>query len=99
MTYLSFASTLLSIVLSIFAIMYSFYSMQDASRKWNDVDKAVESIRNYTDNIQSNNQQLLDQVISINKNVSHMQGAYEGNNGINVQPISSEEITNISRNS
>lgn len=82
MTFLSFTSTLLSIVLSIFAVMYSFYSMQDASSQWKSVDKAVSNIKIYTETINSNNKQLLDQVISINKNIGSIQSNSSLNNNI-----------------
>lgn len=82
MTFLSFTSTLLSIVLSVFAVMYSFFSMQDASRQWRNVDKAVKVIEAYTNTINNNNQQLLDQVISINRNIGSMQGFGNVNNEI-----------------
>ena len=95
MTYLSFAATLLSIVLSIFAIMYSFFSMQDASKKWHDVDKAVSNIKIYTDNIRENNRQLLDHVISINKNMGKIQGYNDASNSINPQEMKEIETKNI----
>lgn len=100
MTFLTFTATILSIVLSIIAVMYSFYSMQDASRKWNNVDKAVSNIKEYTDNINQANRQLIEQVISINRNLGSMQGSNNLNNEIPKDSFSSstqQKVTNTQR--
>ena len=75
--YVSFVSTLLSIVLSVFAIIYSYTSALEASRQWADVNKAVEVIKESTQNIKENNQTLLQTVISIKGDVKAI-----GNNSI-----------------
>ena len=97
MTFLSFTSTLLSIVLSVFAVMYSFFSMQDASRQWKNVDKAVKVIEAYTNIINGNNQQLLEQVISINRNIGSIQGTSNVNNEIpsgSIDDIGAQSLNN-----
>ncbi|MBQ8462494.1 MAG: hypothetical protein IJ544_00045 [Prevotella sp.] len=86
MTFLSFTATLLSIVLSIFAIMYSFYSMKESSQQWNAVKTAVKSIETYTNILSRSTEQMVDQVIKINRDLGSMQEK------INI----SSEITNDS---
>ncbi|MBR1447253.1 MAG: hypothetical protein IJ588_00710 [Prevotella sp.] len=82
MTFLSFTATLLSIVLSIFAIMYSFYSMKESSQQWNAVKTAVKSIEAYTDILSKSTQQLVEQVIKINRDLGSMQGMMGASNEI-----------------
>ena len=82
MKLMSFASTLLSIVLSVFAVMYSYYSMQDASRSWGNVSNMLNTIEAYTNNINSFNRQLVDQLIQINRNIGNIQGANTPTNEI-----------------
>jgi hypothetical protein len=82
MKLMSFASTLLSIVLSVFAVMYSYYSMQDASRNWGNVSNMLKTIEAYTNNINSFNRQLVDQLIQINRNIGNIQGVNTLNNEI-----------------
>lgn len=80
MTFLSFTATLLSIILSIFAIMYSFYSMKESSRQWMEVTTAVKSIEAYTDILSKSTQQMVDQVIKINKDLASMQEKIKASN-------------------
>lgn len=93
MTFLSFTATLLSIVLSTFAIMYSFYSMQEASRQWSDVTKAVTTIHNYTDALSRSTQQVLEQVININRDLGSMQEKIKAPNKL--PEIPKENTSNI----
>lgn len=72
MSYLAFASTLLSIVLSVFAIIYSYFSALEASRQWSDISKAVSVILNTTEHIEDNNKTLLETVITIKGDVKAM---------------------------
>lgn len=98
MTYLSFTATLLSIVLSIFAIMYSFYSMQEASRQWSDVTKAVNTINNYTETLSRSTQQMLEQVIKINRDLGSMQEKMKASNEIPERPNDNSNNRNIVSN-
>lgn len=103
MTFLSFTGTLLSIVLSIFAIMYSFYSMQEAFRQWSEVTNAVGIINISTDTINRSTQQLLEQIININKDLGAMKHNIEVGNEIPPREKETTDnrpiITNVRRKS
>ncbi|MBR1447674.1 MAG: hypothetical protein IJ588_02865 [Prevotella sp.] len=95
MTFLSFTATLLSIVLSIFAIMYSFYSMKESSQQWNAVKTAVKSIENYTSILSRSTEQMVDQVIMINRDLGSMQEKISTSSEIsNDSPKSIENVDN-----
>lgn len=98
-SYLEFAATLLSIVLSIFAIFYSYFSALEASRQWGDVSTAVKIIENTTATIESNNQMMLATMIAIHGEVNSLGGEALRDN--NMQPkveVNSATINNIQNN-
>ena len=68
--YVEFSATLLSIVLSIFAIFYSYFSALEASRQWGDINTAVRVMERTTSTIETNNETLLATVIAIHGEVS-----------------------------
>ena len=72
--YVEFAATLLSIVLSIFAILYSYFSALEASRQWGDINTAVSVMEKTTETIEKNNETLLATVIAIHGEVNAMTG-------------------------
>lgn len=85
LNYVEFAATLLSIVLSIFAILYSYFSALEASRQWGEINKAVSVMEKTTETIEKNNETLLATVIAIHGEVNAMTGVAENAN--NVQEI------------
>lgn len=64
-SYISFASTLLSVVLAIVAIIYSFMSTTKGDRQWSQIDSAVTEIRATNQSIQNSEQQMVNAVIDI----------------------------------
>ena len=98
-SYLEFAATLLSIVLSIFAIFYSYFSALEASRQWGDVSTAVKIIENTTATIESNNQMMLATMIAIHGEVNSLGGeALRDNNKQPKVEVNSATINNIQNN-
>lgn len=86
--YVEFAATLLSIVLSIFAILYSYFSALEASRQWGEINTAVSVMEKTTETIEKNNETLLATVIAIHGEVNAMTGVPENaNNRQTVAPI------------
>lgn len=83
--YIEFAATLLSIVLSIFAILYSYFSALEASRQWGEINKAVSVMEKTTETIEKNNETLLATVIAIHGEVNAMTGV--SGNANNVQEV------------
>lgn len=78
--YVEFAATLLSIVLSIFAILYSYFSALEASRQWGEINTAVSVMEKTTETIEKNNETLLATVIAIHGEVNAMASAPENMN-------------------
>lgn len=78
--FIEFAATLLSIVLSIFAILYSYFSALEASRQWGDINTAVSVMEKTTEAIEKNNETLLATVIAIHGEVNAMTGVPENVN-------------------
>jgi len=78
--YVEFAATLLSIVLSLFAISYSYFSALEASRQWGDINTAVSVMGKTTETIEKNNETLLATVIAIHGEVNAMTGVPENAN-------------------
>lgn len=93
--FLSFTATILSIVLSVFAIMYSYYSMIEAARQWHDVDKAVCVINASIETISNTILEQLKQIIDINRNLGSMQGKFEENNEINDNSDLNGNVNNV----
>ena len=77
--FMEFSGTLLSIVLSVFAIAYSFTSMNQSSRQWNDVEKATKQIESNTTQIFNNNNNLLLLVYVLSNTIHHMDGMIGSN--------------------
>lgn len=98
--YVEFAATLLSIVLSIFAILYSYFSALEASRQWGEINTAVSVMEKTTETIEKNNETLLATVIAIHGEVNAMTGVSDNAN--NKQPASInlqvKELNNLVRN-
>lgn len=94
MTYMSFASTLLSIVLSIFAIMYSYYSTVEMSRQESNINNAVGKIEESIKNINGNNNTLLQTVISIKGDTEAIK-IYSASNKVDDIVESSGNTTNL----
>ena len=78
--YVEFAATLLSIVLSIFAILYSYFSALEASRQWGEINTAVSVMEKTTETIEKNNETLLATVIAIHGEVNAMTGVSDNTN-------------------
>lgn len=86
--YVEFAATLLSIVLSIFAILYSYFSALEASRQWGEINTAVSVMEKTTETIEKNNETLLATVIAIHGEVNAMTGVTDNaNNKQTASPI------------
>lgn len=94
--YVEFAATLLSIVLSIFAILYSYFSALEASRQWGEINKAVSVMEKTTETIEKNNETLLATVIAIHGEVNAMTGVSENANNVqeNTVPPQVDELNN-----
>lgn len=94
--YVEFAATLLSIVLSIFAILYSYFSALEASRQWGDINTAVSVMEKTTETMEKNNETLLATVIAIHGEVNAMTGVPE--NASNKQDATVDPKINLVRN-
>ena len=69
-SYLSFTATLLSIILSVVAIMYSYFSTIVNERQMAEVTAAVTEIKATNRNINDNNQLMNDTIIALLEKVS-----------------------------
>lgn len=69
-SYLSFTATLLSIILSVVAIMYSYFSTIVNERQMAEVTAAVTEIKATNRNINDNNQRMNDTIIALLEKVS-----------------------------
>lgn len=87
LTFLEFSGTLLSVVLSIFAIAYSYTSMTQSNRQWNNVSQATKSIETNTKRIIENNANLLLLVHEMSNTVHHLDRMMGPNDQIQI-PIS-----------
>ena len=98
--YVEFAATLLSIVLSIFAILYSYFSALEASRQWGDINTAVSVMEKTTETIEKNNETLLATVIAIHGEVNAMTGVSDNaNNKLNATADPKiNQVSNIDKN-
>ena len=98
--YVEFAATLLSIVLSIFAILYSYFSALEASRQWGDINTAVSVMEKTTETIEKNNETLLATVIAIHGEVNAMTGDTGGvsNKQDAIVDPKINKVTNIDNN-
>lgn len=77
--YLSFASTLLSILLSVFAILFSYISSSKLDGQISDINKAVETIRNTNDQLAKSNRLLVNTLFSMHEKLGLIE-ARQGNN-------------------
>lgn len=77
--FMEFSGTLLSIVLSVFAIAYSHTSMTESNRQWSYVDKATKQIETNTNQIFNNNNNLLLLVYELSNTIHHMDGMMGSN--------------------
>lgn len=85
--FLEFSGTLLSVVLSIFAIAYSYTSMIQSNHQWNHVSQATKSIETNTKLIIENNTNLLALVHEMSTTVHHLDRMMGPNNQIQI-PLS-----------
>lgn len=65
----SFISSMLSIVLSVFAIFYSYFTSIESSQQWGDIKTCVKEMKESTNSIKENNRQLLYTMIQISGTV------------------------------
>ena len=65
----SFISSMLSIVLSVFAIFYSYFTSIESSQQWGDIKTCVKETKESTNSIKENNRQLLYTMIQISGTV------------------------------
>lgn len=93
--FMEFSGTLLSVVLSVFAIAYSYTSMTESNRQWSNVDKATKLIEANTKQIFNNNNTLLLIVHELSNTVHHL-GGMMGSNYQNQSTI--ENIKNLESN-
>lgn len=82
--FVTFFSSLLSIILSIFAILYSYISTVETSRYWSNTTNDMKTITEATKNINDSTKQLLNQVMSVYgeiKSLKELNGTnkYNGN--------------------
>lgn len=77
--YLSFASTLLSILLSVFAILFSYISSSKLDGQIADINKAVELIKNSNDQLSLSNQLLVQTLFSMHEKLGQIE-ARQGDN-------------------
>lgn len=93
--YLEFFGTLLSILLSIFAIIYSFTSMIESNRQWGHISAATEVIQQNTEQTRSSYKQLLKFVNELHIKVSHIDGVIAASNFVNNTSLKKyQEINN-----
>lgn len=71
--YLSIAATVMSIVLSLFSIAFSYYSLTSSATQWNNIQAAISEMKEANTNINNNNQALLNNVITITRNIGALQ--------------------------
>lgn len=71
--YLSIAATIMSIILSIFSIAFSYYSLTSSATQWSHMNAAIVEMKEANRNINNNNQALLSHVITITRNIGALQ--------------------------
>lgn len=71
--FISITSAILSIVLSVFAILYSYNSMIESSRQWAEINKCVSNIREINSSIESGNKQIVSTIFDIKGQISSIE--------------------------
>lgn len=79
--FISVTSAILSIVLSIFAILYSYNSMIESSRQWAEINKYVSNIKEINESIQRSNRQIVQTIFDIKGQVSSI-AAHQSHNNV-----------------
>lgn len=89
-------STILSIILSISSIAYSYTTSHDTARQFAEIDKIVAKMRENNEDMKNNNSQMLGFVINISKEVHalHERNGAPANSRIN----NNEEFTGLNVN-
>lgn len=73
MRYLSFLATIMSIVLSVFSIAFSYYSMTSSSEQWGHARNAITEIETLSNVMTKNNTQLFQNVVDITTNLGKLE--------------------------
>lgn len=71
--YLSYTSTLLSILLSVFAILFSYYSSNKLDLQISEINVAVEEIKATNNLLNQSNQTLVQTLISMHEKLGHIE--------------------------
>ena len=71
--YLSITATIMSIILSVFSIAFSYYSLTSSASQWSNMQTAIGEMKEANTNINNNNQALLNNVITITRNIGALQ--------------------------
>ena len=86
--YLSYTSTLLSIILSVFAILFSYFSSNQLDKQINDINVAVKEITTTNNQLSQSNQTLVTTLISMHEKLGHIEAIQDYANNNQVPPSS-----------
>lgn len=70
-------ATFLSIVLSIFSILFAYYTSRDTSQQYNAMNKALGEMRETNRSMENNNTQLLNRVNDITNRITSLDTKYQ----------------------
>lgn len=91
--YLSYTSTLLSIVLSIFAILFSYYSSIKLDQQITSINAAVEVIKATNNQIGQSNQTLVSTLFAMHEKLGHLEANQLGSNSS--APMVTSVVSNV----
>lgn len=94
--YLSYTSTLLSILLSVFAILFSYYSSNKLDLQISAINVAVEEIKATNNLLNQSNQTLVQTLISMHEKLGHIEAnqAEEKNSQTPTAPTNNPDDSN-----
>ena len=77
--FLSYTSTILSILLSIFAILFTYFSSMQLDQKIAEIDNAVTEIKAVNNQLSTSNQTLVSTLVSMHEKIGNIEARQGGN--------------------
>lgn len=93
--YLNYTSTLLSIVLSIFAILFSYHSSMKLDQQISNINAAVEVIKATNNQIGQSNQTLVSTLFAMHEKLGHLEANQPSGNNNSSAPMGTSDVSNV----
>lgn len=93
--YMNYTSTLLSIVLSIFAILFSYHSSMKLDQQISSINVAVEVIKATNNQIGQSNQTLVSTLFAMHEKLGHLEASQPGKNDNSSAPLAPTNVSNV----